>query len=252
MEVQDRLTVQEWDEPILPRQDAHSVATGSWRSPAVLGVLGTLLFHMFLVASLGVSFDGRLNIRDKLDKSRVDGVGPAESLILLSLSAIPRSRELNIDLRPPSKVLDNAPLLLKPPPGVNTERLALVDEPATAGNAELAQAAEIYDRQIRARIERIWQRPQTTFADSYVAAASGGDGAFRCQVQLEQDNRGNVMEVLLPVCNGSSEWRESLLMAIRQASPLPAPPDPRVFSSSLVLHFVVLASSTKGSPDVYH
>jgi hypothetical protein len=252
MEVRNKLTVQEWDEPALPRLDSHRVATVIWRAPALLGLLGTLVFHVILVASLGVSFGGRINAPSKPDQNRVNAVGSAEALILLSIAAIPRSRELNMDLRPASSVLDNAPLLLKPPPSINTERLALVDEPAPAGNAQLAEAADIYDRQIRARIDRVWQRPQSIMAGSSTdSVASVGGGAFRCQAQLEQDDHGNVVEVLLPVCNGSSEWRESLLTAIRQASPLPAPPDPRVFSSSLVLHFVVLPSSKSGPADDY-
>jgi hypothetical protein len=252
MEVRDKLTVQEWDEPALPRRESSWVSAVSWKSPALLGVLGTFVFHLILVASLGLSFGGRTNVPNKADQNRIGAVSSSEPLILLSLSAIPRSSELRVDLRSPSKVLDTAPLVLLPAPSVTTDRLTLVDESAMAGNAELAQAAENYDRQIRARIARIWQRPQAIFAASPAeAGASGGDRIFQCQAQLEQDDRGNVMEVLLPVCNGSSEWRESLLLAIRQASPLPAPPDPRVFSSSLVLHFVVLASSANGALDDY-
>lgn len=251
MEVRKKIAVQEWVKPISPSQHSRPVVTGAWKSPALLGIFGTLLFHVLLVASLGVSFGGRSIGPTKPEQSRVDRVGPSDSLVLLSLSAIPRSRELNIDLRPPSKVLDNAPVLLKPRPSVNTERLALLDESATAGNAELAQAAEIYDRQIRARIERIWEQPQTFDLSSKKAAASDGDGVFRCQAQLEQDERGNVIEVLLPICNGSAEWRDSLLSAIRQASPLPAPPDPRVFSSSLVLHFVISTRSIRRRTDDY-
>lgn len=213
----------------------------SWKSPALLGVLGTAFFHAILVASLGV-FLGAGRVPAKPSQGPMGAAAPSESLILLSITAIPRSRELNVDARPPGKVLDNAPLLLKPPPSVNTERLALLDESASAGNAELVQAAEIYDHQIRARIERIWEPPQANWAVSSTGtAASEGDREFRCQAQLEQDDRGNVIEVLLPVCNGSTELRNSLILAIRQASPLPAPPDPRVFSSSLVLHFVVNA-----------
>ena len=244
MEVRDRLTVQEWHKAAPPRRDSPRVATMTSKS-SVLGVLGTLVFHIILVASLGVSFGGGLSAPRRLIQNPAAGLGASESLLLLPDGAISRSAELKMDLRPPSNALDNAPLLLKPPPIVNTERLALEDLPALAGSAELALAAEIYDRQIHARIDRIWQRPNTNVApSSTAAAASNVDAAFRCQAQLEQDDRGNVLEVLLPVCNGSSEWRDSLLTAIRQASPLPAPPDPRVFSTSLVLHFEVQVSST--------
>ncbi len=48
---------------------------------------------------------------------------------------------------------------------------------------------------------------------------------------------GNVKEVALAQCNGSTRWQLSLVQAIQSASPLPAPPNPDVFSSTLHLAF---------------
>jgi hypothetical protein len=56
-----------------------------------------------------------------------------------------------------------------------------------------------------------------------------------------QDARGNVEEILLPNCNGSADWQQSLVSAVRQASPLPAPPDQKVFSKSITLQFAGFA-----------
>jgi hypothetical protein len=64
------------------------------------------------------------------------------------------------------------------------------------------------------------------------------DEAFRCQVRIIQDNKGNVQEILLPLCNGSAAWQRSLVIAIQQASPLPAPPSSSVFSHAITVNFV--------------
>jgi len=84
-----------------------------------------------------------------------------------------------------------------------------------------------YQGQITARIERLWLRPRTPIPG----------GSFACRVQVLQDNRGNVREVTPELCTGDAHWQQSLVRAIRSASPLPAPPDPAVFTSTLTLAF---------------
>ena len=74
---------------------------------------------------------------------------------------------------------------------------------------------------------------------------------FHCQVQIVQDSSGNVQEILLPNCNGSVAWQHSLVLAIRQASPLPAPPSPTVFSPAIALEFVGYAYIAGGPDDEY-
>ena len=101
----------------------------------------------------------------------------------------------------------------------------------------LAALAGRYKGQIRARIERAWQRPRT----------SPGDAMFRCQVEVSQDREGRVAEVTVLDCNGDPRWQLSLVRAIQAASPLPAPPAAQVFSPRLQLTFLA-APYRPGAP----
>jgi hypothetical protein len=80
---------------------------------------------------------------------------------------------------------------------------------------------------------------------------TAADETFRCQVEIVQDAHGNVAEILLPNCNGSVAWQQSLVSAIREASPLPAPPDQKVFSKSITLQFVSFAYRPGDPADNY-
>jgi hypothetical protein len=84
-----------------------------------------------------------------------------------------------------------------------------------------------YLGQIMARVSRAWRRPRSAIAS----------GSFECRVQISQDARGNVGEIELHECAADIPWQLSLVHAIESASPLPAPPDPSVFSATLVLDF---------------
>jgi hypothetical protein len=84
-----------------------------------------------------------------------------------------------------------------------------------------------YVGQISARVQRAWLRPRTPM----------GASSFACRVQILQDRVGNVQEVTLQQCNGDLHWQASLVQAIQSASPLPAPPDPAVFSNLLTMEF---------------
>jgi hypothetical protein len=76
-----------------------------------------------------------------------------------------------------------------------------------------------YTGQINARVFRAWLRPRTPI----------GSLTFSCRARIEQDPVGNVKEVTLESCNGDTRWQLSVVRAIQSASPLPAPPDPKVF-----------------------
>ena len=84
-----------------------------------------------------------------------------------------------------------------------------------------------YVGQISARIERVWLRPRTPI----------GADTFSCQVQIKQDHQGNVEDTTLENCNGNTRWQLSLVQAIQSASPLPAPPERRVFADAVTLQF---------------
>jgi TonB C terminal len=98
-----------------------------------------------------------------------------------------------------------------------------------------------YLAQINARIDRSWMRPRTPI----------GAGRFHCQVRIEQDPAGNVIEVLLQRCNGSSRWQLSLVHAIQSASPLPAPPDPALFAHAIYMNFQARPGESGLTSDQY-
>jgi hypothetical protein len=60
-----------------------------------------------------------------------------------------------------------------------------------------------------------------------------------------------VQEILLPQCNGSAAWLHSLVIAIQQASPLPAPPSPTVFTNALTMTFTGFEYRPDSSADEY-
>ncbi len=104
-----------------------------------------------------------------------------------------------------------------------------------------AQHALLYGRylgQLQARIERAWMRPRTEI----------GAPQFSCRARIEQDHRGDVIRVNLDHCNGPQRWQQSLVSAIRTASPLPAPPDVSVYADILWLSFVSEGFQQGASP----
>jgi TonB C terminal len=112
-------------------------------------------------------------------------------------------------------------------------------EPQAQGDA--TAFALLYGRylgQITARIERAWMRPRS----------SPGTDSFACRLQVLQDERGQVLAVTLGRCDADPRWQASLVEAVRSASPLPAPPDPRVYRRTLALGFASTVFVPGGSP----
>ena len=91
--------------------------------------------------------------------------------------------------------------------------------------AENAGLLGRYVAELKARIERAWNRPPT--------ARSG----LRCVVNVTQVPGGTVTDVHVGDCNGDAAVRQSIVLAVFRASPLPAPPDPSLFERNLTLVF---------------
>ncbi|MGH8149874.1 MAG: TonB C-terminal domain-containing protein, partial [Steroidobacteraceae bacterium] len=64
-----------------------------------------------------------------------------------------------------------------------------------------------------------------------------GASRFSCRVRIDQDRAGEVRSVTLERCNGDDRWQRSLVAAIESASPLPQPPDPKVFAPVVHMSF---------------
>ena len=78
---------------------------------------------------------------------------------------------------------------------------------------------------IAEKITRKWLRPPT--------AKAGID----CMLNVTQVPGGEVTHVSIGECNGDPAVRESIEAAVYRASPLPPPPDPRLFDRNLEIRF---------------
>ncbi len=82
-----------------------------------------------------------------------------------------------------------------------------------------------YVAMIVQHVERQWNRPAT--------ARSG----LECEVRVAQTPTGTVLSAQVTRCNGDAAVVQSIEAAVQKASPLPLPPDPRLFERNLVFIF---------------
>jgi TonB C terminal len=265
METCGRLQIETWDAatPVVPAAGRYRQR---YRPPALWGVIGTLLVHLLLLSSALVVTE--TPARRPIEPSRPGIPGPqmnsdSADLVLLDLvqanpDAAPVERgDLGANSWQPPRMLAAAITM-------NLPRVDIpVDQPDDAadnqsaagadGQTKKARLAGIYSGQIRARIERIWRRPRTPVNEESGTAdnLSHADDPFHCQVTIVQDSMGRVQETQLVSCNGSIAWQQSLVRAINQASPLPAPPDPTVFARAVTLNFVGFAFTPTMQADEY-
>lgn len=228
--------------------------------PSVIGLAGTLLLHSLALQT--VVMGTRTKIRPpEVQEPRSSLSKPAETLVIIDIPKTPHTdNEFDGALASVRAVIKDIPISetnLDPSPPHDIETLALSDDKDSTSSVESGDGADrarlfgIYSRQIQARIDRVWRRPRTAVNERSDASKALAVEYFQCQVQIVQDSSGNVHEILLPNCNGSVAWQRSLVMAIQQASPLPAPPSPSVFSRSVVLNFVAYAYMAGGSDEGY-
>lgn len=86
-------------------------------------------------------------------------------------------------------------------------------------------AGSEYAALIEQRIVRHWNRPPS--------ARPG----LRCVVHVAQAPGGTVLSVRIGECNGDTAVKQSIEAAVMRASPLPPPPDARLFERNLELVF---------------
>lgn len=88
-----------------------------------------------------------------------------------------------------------------------------------------SDAMNQYQWQIQQRIERSWIRPPTARV------------GLSCELNVIQLPSGDVIDVRVGRCNGDDVVIRSLEAAVLRASPLPVPPDPRLYSRNLKILF---------------
>lgn len=209
-----------------------------WRFGAA-GLAGTLLLHALLLGSLVAGAGAHKTRRPDQYGDGANALGSHEpaGATLVMINVPPPSEEevkaqevTSAGVKPPDHGVLIASLATLPPPPVASVDDAIarsVDSPSAEDAASRALLVGRYQGQIKARIERVWSRPRDPVA---------GD-EFRCTVKILQDARGNVTEIDLVSCSDATRWQASLAKAISSASPLPAPPDPTVYSDAVTLVF---------------
>jgi hypothetical protein len=211
------------------------------------GALGSVLLHSLLLVPLLIGSGHERRPMPNNEGAASSGA-PAMTVVFLhpadELSALTREARNR-----PDPVL--APISMRVPVGairIEEEHPAdvAIDDPREipldreAALGDQGGRALLFGRylgQITARIARAWLRPRTPI----------GAETFSCWVDVEQDARGNVREITLKRCNGTTAWQLSLVRAIESASPLPAPPDPSVFSRALTFEMTSEAFVAGGS-----
>jgi hypothetical protein len=253
MEGNSKLSVGEWSDATIPMSAGQPLARRH-ASSRIIGVDGTLLLHTLALycalpstrANRSHSFDIS-SLGSTLEKSEP---APSDTLVLIELPISGKSDRDRPAETPAAGAAANQILVavIRPEPSqmMDVEAMQIESQndeaskaPLDSGNgAEFARLYGIYSGQIQARVERAWYRPRTPVneGDRGLNAATKAE-YFRCQARIIQDSGGNVQDVLLPRCNGSIAWQRSLVTAIRQSSPLPAPPNPKVFSPAVILEF---------------
>jgi hypothetical protein len=218
-----------------------------------LGVLASIGIHVLLLEVVMMGYGSHID-----HPRHKDGIGasampsdeePRATLIFIDEPGINASRE-----EPPESLASRGTVpqhlfltVISPDAALeatlnhNEEAQDKRETPEEAAADQLGRAVLFgrYVGQIQARIERAWMRPRIPLAGS----------SFECHVQIVQSPRGDVLEVDVQQCNGDTPWQLSLVQAIEQASPLPAPPDPAVFSGSLRLSFHSNPYKAGGSED---
>lgn len=221
----------------LPLPDLSHVRLPS--TAAALGALTSVLLHLLVFGAIlfGPGAGPRLERKSGIGATALSSDNtPLGVLILIDASADGLHHDDPFDQLGSLGHLLQSPLLTIASPKVSLENFDFLDGPkadpaatdeTTGDQRGRAALFGLYIRQVQARIERAWRHPKSAPAT----------GSFACRVQISQSKRGEVREVQLLECSQDVPWRLSLVNAIDSASPLPAPPDPRVFADLLRMSF---------------
>lgn len=241
-----------------------------WPSRLV-GLCGALLLHalLFQAVTLGTSAKKSRAPEETGPgaSSIVSGANLSMTLVWVQLPGVEHSNTLE-EIASRGFAPANAAIQVvspDPAPAIDGQETAAeqdADAAVTAGDpAVRSMLFGRYTGQINARIERAWRKPRSPVVDETterLITASGTESSdperqdlFQCSVRITQDLRGNVKETELLRCNGTLAWQRSLIDAIQEASPLPAPPSPTVFTNALTLTFEARAYARGDKEDGY-
>jgi hypothetical protein len=143
-----------------------------------------------------------------------------------------RGREFRlVDLPASDLLMPRRAIVLSLPdlPSIDAVAVDSFEPPREMSSSEDVQSAQrlqgLYVGQIKARLLRL--------LESVGIARTVSQS--RCLVHVVQDERGEVLDVISDECDGDAEWQTSIDRVIRQASPLPTPPQGLAMGSYLTL-----------------
>jgi colicin import membrane protein len=102
---------------------------------------------------------------------------------------------------------------------------ARLEEEETRSSAGFQSLKASYVRAIQAHVEQRWYEPP------------GVTQGLSCTIYVTQIPGGEVVGMRFGSCNGGAAVRQSIENAVRNASPLPAPPEPALFEREVELVF---------------
>jgi colicin import membrane protein len=102
---------------------------------------------------------------------------------------------------------------------------AKLEEEETRTSAGFQSLKASYVRAIQAHVEQRWYEPP------------GVAAGLSCTIYVTQIPGGEVTGMRFGTCNGNAAVRQSIETAVRNASPLPAPPEPSLFEREVELVF---------------
>lgn len=223
---------------------AHLAKSVPRRRPltaAAAGITGTALLHTLFVLTFFVDLSLPSHRPNRSGAGASAAASPDEPLmtvVFINEVSPPAPNQLlpiepkdlaSRGIEPP----DLPVVVFSPDPSPAAQSDAKSDAPDSSAPEAVGDQAQhdlLYGRylgQVQARIERAWMRPRSEI----------GAPQFSCRARIAQDRTGNVVDIALDHCNGTPRWQQSLVSAIRTASPLPAPPDPSVYADRLWLNF---------------
>jgi colicin import membrane protein len=102
---------------------------------------------------------------------------------------------------------------------------ARLEDEETRSSAGFQSLKASYVRAIQAHVEQRWYEPP------------GMSPGLSCTITVTQIPGGDVVDMRFGSCNGNAAVRQSIENAVRNASPLPPPPQPALFEREIELVF---------------
>lgn len=221
--------------------DLKSHAPKPWKSWSV-AVLATAIAHAVFVGSLAYGSRGK-SLRQpnsegfSATSQRGDGKEVVSILFFVNDKTIhvkqegdasPYSSEASASVRSESQLLSSIESGKSgSPPSLEIADAAAEESAEAFGDgAKATELYGIYMGQIKARIERVWEVPNSV------------QHRAQCKVQIRQSRDGSVEDVTVQRCDLNLQDQMSLVRAIQSASPLSAPPIETLFTELVTLVFV--------------